>query len=109
MNDRANIKWVGFILPEHANALRELYVEQQKEEEPELDEQTFEEFDWLIMRAIQEDKAVEMTYYFNGRKRVTRGHIVSLDRQQRTMKVCEDGGTFLTLRGCHIKTFKLIT
>jgi hypothetical protein len=98
MNDRANIKWVGFILPEHASALRELYVEQQKEEEPVLDEQTFEEFDWLIMRAIEEHKAVEMTYYSDGRKRVTRGHIVSQDRQERTVKVREEEGTLLTLK-----------
>lgn len=105
MIDRGNKKWAGFMLSEHRTALRELYIEQQQEEEKEMDEHAYEEFDRLLIRALEERREVEMTYYKDGRKNRTRGHIVSLNKQQRTIHLQEEQGKLLTLSSRYIITF----
>ncbi|MED4726910.1 YolD-like family protein [Aneurinibacillus migulanus] len=63
MIDRGNKKWAGFMLSEHRTALRELYIEQQQEEKKEMDEHAYEEFNRLLIWALEKRREVEMTYY----------------------------------------------
>ena len=94
VNDRGNIKWTTLMLPEHAEILRELKVQQNYKTKPMIDEQLIEENELQLQQAIHENKEVEINYFkdhdFHFRKEklrsinVTGGGYITLDNEERT-------------------------
>ncbi|MHA6253269.1 YolD-like family protein [Oceanobacillus sp. CAU 1775] len=63
VNDRGNIKWTTLMLPEHAEILRELRIQQSYKTKPILDEQLIEENELKLQQAIQADVTIEVKYF----------------------------------------------
>lgn len=63
INDRGSKKWVSLMLPEHVEALKKLWAEQEHKEKPMLDEQQLVENDHLLHHALYHDQMVSITYY----------------------------------------------
>lgn len=66
MMDRGNKKWTSIILPEHRKLLREFYEEQTFVQKPEIDPQTYEEWDMLLKMAIKEKCETSLEIYESG-------------------------------------------
>ncbi|RAK15460.1 YolD-like protein [Anoxybacillus vitaminiphilus] len=65
MRDRGNIKWTGFLIPEHREMLKHLYeVNQHMVEKPLLDEQKFDELNEVIHKAMAESKPLAKAILF---------------------------------------------
>ena len=61
------IKWKPFAaMPEQFAGLNDLFMEQQKIAEPYIDEQTLEQFNYIICGALEHNKDVEIVYYKSG-------------------------------------------
>lgn len=63
INDRGSKKWVSLMLPEHIEALKKLWAEQEHKEKPMLDEQQLIENELLLHNALYHDQMISITYY----------------------------------------------
>jgi hypothetical protein len=80
IHDRGNIKWQGFILPEHRELLQHLYeVEQHMIEKPILDEQKWEELNETLLLAMEDKKPLYITYFEEGFIKKFYGYITRTD------------------------------
>ncbi len=70
------IKWKAFAaMPEQFAGLNDLFMEQQKIVEPYIDEQTLEQFNYIICGALEHNQAVELVYYKSGNNLLVEGKI----------------------------------
>ncbi|MGF7535466.1 YolD-like family protein [Bacillus mexicanus] len=60
--DEVNIKWQGFFVPEHIQALRERQKEQ-KEKSPVLDEQKLEEMNSIVAEGMEHNIPLSFNVY----------------------------------------------
>ncbi len=63
MQDRGAIKWTSLMLPEHVQALKQLYDQQNHKPKPILDEQKIEEIEFALQFACKDDLSISVTYY----------------------------------------------
>lgn len=80
VNDRGNIKWTTMMLPEHAEALRQLREQQEYKDKPILDDQLMEDNAIKLQLAIHEDLTVEIKYFKNRDFYFIKGKLRSVDR-----------------------------
>jgi hypothetical protein len=86
LRDRGNIKWTGFLIPEHREMLKHLYeVNQHMVEKPLLDEQKFDELNEVIHKAMAESKPLNITFYEKGFLKEFQGYIIRLDNVNKTV------------------------
>jgi len=77
------IKWKPFAaLTEQFAGLNDLFMEQQKISEPYIDEQTLEQFNYIICSALEHNQAVEIVYYKSGNNLSVKGKIHHLNEVQ---------------------------
>src|SRR5699024_11183725 len=63
IKDRGTKKWNSMMLPEHVEAVKDVFAEEERKEKPILDEQQKMEIDANIKRALRDDLLIEITYY----------------------------------------------
>ena len=63
IRDRGSIKWTAMMLPEHVERLREWKEEEKIPPRKELDEQQFEEWNYLIAHAIELHTPLAVKYW----------------------------------------------
>ena|SRR5690625_3637872 len=78
--DRGTIKWTSLMLPEHVQLLKEMWQEDQKIDQPNLDSQALELMNEELMIAYVQKQTVTLTYYDNGQQQSVYGTIVKLDQ-----------------------------
>src|SRR5699024_9385192 len=88
--DRGPKKWNSMMLPEHVEAVKDVFAEEERKEKPILDEQQKMEVDANIMRALRDDLLIEITYYAAFDYRLVSGNLMSADVFQRFVKLDDD-------------------
>ncbi|WP_047153777.1 YolD-like family protein [Aneurinibacillus tyrosinisolvens] len=97
INDRGNIKWQGFFLPEHKEMLAQLHEEQFDVEKPELDEQKLLEMSQQIAEAIQEHNQIAITYHKAKRYHSVTGVVEKADGFAQTLHIRTNDGDLVHL------------
>ncbi|MFC3885096.1 YolD-like family protein [Bacillus songklensis] len=103
INDRGNLKWQPFLLPEHRSLLKELKKEEQKIEVPMLDQQRLEEFNQTICDAMAFNQPLEVAYYQNGKIERAICHVHYIDIHHRELRTLDKSNHI-----CIIKMDKII-
>jgi hypothetical protein len=86
IRDRGNIKWQGFMLPQHSEMLKHLYeIEQHMIEKPVLDEQKLEQLNKAMLLAMSEKKPLHISFYKDGFLKEFQGYIIRLDNVNKTV------------------------
>lgn len=78
VNDRGAKKWTAMMLPEHVEALKQIFAEEHKER-PILDEQQMEENGFILRNASKGNLIVQIKYYTNNDFHIIEGKIYSID------------------------------
>ncbi|SFP12170.1 YolD-like family protein [Salibacterium halotolerans] len=90
----SNMRWesMRMILPEWRDAWLQHQKEQKKVKKPVLDEQQWEEFEWLLNEAMKENAELVFTYWKDGFFYDVAGwcHHVNTSQQQFHIKDSED-------------------
>lgn len=79
IRDRGRMKWVSLMLPEHVKVLREWAEEDSYKERKELDEQQLEVMNRLLAEAMEEKRAVTITYYQEKQYKLFTGCLLGYD------------------------------
>lgn len=79
IHDRGSKKWVSLMLPEHVQALKKLWAEEEQRERPLLDEQQIIINNLALQRALQEDQLVIVKHYANNDVLMTKGKVACID------------------------------
>lgn len=87
IHDRGQKKWVSMMLPEHVKLLREYNESMNEVKKPILDEQKYEEFNDIISKAMEENIALEFTYYQKGEIKKLVGNIHYIDSLNKEIQV----------------------
>ncbi|TGB04674.1 YolD-like family protein [Halobacillus salinus] len=85
-NDRGTIKWTSLMLPEHVEAIQELWKEDKKIEKPILDEQKLEEIGQVLQLAMKDDLTVELQHHNGFDFSYTKMKITSIDTQTKRVR-----------------------
>lgn len=85
LKDRGTIKWTSLMLPEHVQMLKNMWKEEEKIEQPIIDEQLLDELNGHLKKALSQNKTVRLTIYVNGQKEVIIGNIKHLCEITQTM------------------------
>lgn len=78
MNDRGTKKWTSLMLPEHLEALKNLFVERASKKRPILDEQQIIENESILQHAIHDHLTVEITYFEDCDLHRIQGEIINI-------------------------------
>src|SRR5699024_12418240 len=79
IKDRGTKKWNSMMLPEHVEAVKDVFAEEERKEKPILDEQQKMEIDANIKRALRDDLLIEITYYDAFDYKKVSGNLLSAD------------------------------
>ena len=90
INDRGTKKWTSIMLPEHVEALKQMFAEEERKEKPLLDEQKKMEIDFLLQIALNNDSTVEIKYYANYDYQSIKGKLLMVDMLNRSLKLESD-------------------
>lgn len=85
-HDRGAKKWTTLMLPEHVEALQNVFTEVECKEKPILDEQQKVEMDMQLQLALKDNLTVEITYFTDATYHTLRGKPVLIDVQGRYLK-----------------------
>ncbi|WP_226037590.1 YolD-like family protein [Aquibacillus saliphilus] len=94
VNDRGNIKWTPFMMPEHIEMLNNYWESQKNIAKPILSEDHYEEMARTIEEAIEYLFVVDIQYYKNHRIKVIEG-VIKRSVQHRLEIQTEDGIDYL--------------
>lgn len=78
MNDRGTKKWTSLMLPEHLEALKNVFVERAYKKRPALDEQQIIENELILQHAVHDHLTVEITYFKDYELHRIRGEIMNI-------------------------------
>lgn len=79
IKDRGTKKWTSLMLPEHVEALKRLFAEEEHKEKPLLDEQKKIEIDLILQTALHRDETVEIKYYADDDYQSMKGKLIMID------------------------------
>ncbi|WP_156290801.1 YolD-like family protein [Oceanobacillus salinisoli] len=85
VNDRGTIKWTSLMMPEHIQALNDMWKDQEKKSKPILDEQELEELGMKLQMAIHNDLAIEVKYYKDHDYQLIKGKLSKVDNVNNTL------------------------
>ncbi|WP_209300539.1 YolD-like family protein [Lentibacillus salicampi] len=80
-NDRGSIKWTSLMMPEHIELLKEMWVEDDKNSKPVLDEQQVEFLNVQLQEAFEDQDTVCLRIYENDAMIELTGVVAKLDNQ----------------------------
>jgi len=79
LRDRGTIKWTSMMLPEHVKMIREWADNDQNEQQVNMDEQRMEEWNDVLLLAMEDKLLIHMTYH-DGRLYIkATGYVTKLD------------------------------
>lgn len=90
IKDRGTKKWNSMMLPEHVEAVKDVFAEEERKEKPILDEQQKMEINANIKRALRDDLLIEITYYAAFDYKKVSGNLLSADVFQGFVKLDDD-------------------
>ncbi|HEX6594148.1 MAG TPA: YolD-like family protein [Bacillota bacterium] len=90
IKDRGTKKWNSIMLPEHVEAVKQVFAEEERKEKPILDEQQKMEIDANIKRALRDNMVIEITYYADYDYKKVSGNLLSVDVFQGSIKLDDD-------------------
>lgn len=79
VNDRGTMKWTSIMLPEHVEALKKLWEEQNYKEMPILDEHQIAENNLSLQEALENDLQVSIKYFADHDHKIATGHLLYID------------------------------
>lgn len=79
LKDRGSKKWTSIMLPEHVEAIKRVFEEEEKEKKPILDEQQKIKNDVVIKNALEIGVPITIKHFKNGKRRTTSGYIDYID------------------------------
>lgn len=78
------------MLPEHVEALKRMFAEEERKDKPILDEQKKMEIDFLLQAALRKDATVEIQYYANYDYSTVQGKLLMIDVLNGFLKIEHD-------------------
>lgn len=79
IHDRGTIKWTSLMLPEHVEALREIWNEVEQKEMPVLDEQEIAENNMKLQVALEYDKEISIKHFVDNEYVTDEGYLLGTD------------------------------
>lgn len=67
------------MLPEHVEALKQMFAEEERKPKPLIDEQQKMEIDFILQAALNNDETVEIKYYADYDYQSVRGQLLMID------------------------------
>lgn len=90
IRDRGTKKWTSIMLPEHVEALKQMFAEEECKDKPILDDQKKMEIDFLLKAALNNDATVEIQYYVNYDYCTIKGKVLMIDVLNGYLKIEND-------------------
>lgn len=87
INDRGSKKWTTMMLPEHGEMLKKLQKEYYLEEKPILDEQHLERLQFLLIKALENDFTIKITYFIDGKYFHEKGKVTFINYFNKTVTI----------------------
>lgn len=94
IKDRGTIKWTSMMLPEHVQSLKNALVDEQRIEQPILDEQAIEEFELIICEAMESNETLNVEVFDNGFTNTLRGTVHYINTMKSQIILQDDKGYF---------------
>ncbi|MDV2580687.1 YolD-like family protein [Alkalibacillus haloalkaliphilus] len=86
-HDRGSIKWASLMLPEHVEALQQIWQESEHEQPPLIDEQQLEEHLFYLSQAYEEQLEVKVIYFKYSRYDEIIGRVMDWSREQQAVRL----------------------
>lgn len=87
INDRGRMKWVSLMIPQHKKLIADMYLAENYQKQPILDEQKIHEINEILFEALNENKTVLMEIFINKRTKNLKGIISKVDTLTQTLKI----------------------
>lgn len=87
VNDRGSKKWTALMLPEHVEALKKLFAEQDHKEKPILDEQQMIDNEFILQQAIENDLDVEIKCFEDHDFHTVKGKLLFIDAMSKYLQL----------------------
>ncbi len=91
IKDRGTKKWSSIMLPEHVEAIKEVFEEEKRIEKPILDEQQRWENETKLQLALHNNLTVELKIYEDGSFLKLKGKIMFMDAINRAIHLESEG------------------
>lgn len=87
--DRGAKKWTSLMLPEHVEALKELFATYDHQQKPILDEQEMQVNAYKLRTALVSQQIIEVTYFKDHHFHVVLGEVKEIELEKRYVIVKE--------------------
>src|SRR5689334_2415368 len=94
LRDRGTLKWTAMMLPEHVQSLKEVLIDEEKIDQPILDEQHIEEFEILIYEAMEYNWTLTFKVFDNGFVNEIKGSTHYFDSIKKQLRI-KDGNNHI--------------
>ncbi|MEW9500289.1 YolD-like family protein [Jeotgalibacillus marinus] len=92
LRDRGTIKWTSMMLPEHVKMIRNWAESDQYEQQADMDEQQMEEWNNVLVLALEEKVKINMTYHDGNLYVKCSGYVRKIDPFTQTLELLEKTG-----------------
>jgi hypothetical protein len=93
IRDRGSKKWVSMMLPEHVELLRKYDEGLNKSSKPYLDEQQYNEFNELVVGAMEGNHTLKFSYYERGDIQNFVGNVHYIDEMRKELRIIDLNGS----------------
>ncbi|MET3682221.1 hypothetical protein ABID56_000300 [Alkalibacillus flavidus] len=102
-HDRGSIKWTSLMLPEHVDALQDIWQVQDNQQPPMLDDQQLDYYIHVLTEAYQTDQPLHIVYYKANEFRAVNGWVLDWSKETQAVRIqsTDDDREWIPLR--HIK------
>ncbi|NIK10947.1 YolD-like family protein [Alkalibacillus almallahensis] len=102
-HDRGSIKWTSLMLPEHVDALQDIWQVQNDQQPPMLDDQQLSYYIHVLTEAYQTGQPIHIVYYKANEFREMNGWVLDWSKQDQAVRIqtMDDEREWIPLR--HIK------
>ena len=90
IKDRGTKKWQGFFMPEHINLVKAEFENQNKIDQPTLDEDKLNDIDVLIHEAMEYNQLLKYSLYNNGYINTLYGRTVYIDYLNNQLRIQDE-------------------
>lgn len=90
LKDRGTKKWQGFFMPEHISLVKAEFENQNKIEQPTLDEDKLNDIDVLIHEAMEYNQLLKYSLYNNGYINTLIGRTVYIDYLNNQLRIQDE-------------------
>lgn len=94
LRDRKNVKWTAIMLPEHVQSLKKVLIDEEKIDQPTLDEQQIEEFEIFLCEAMEYNWTLTFKVFVNGFVNKIKGSTHYFDSLEKQLRI-KDGNNHI--------------